>query len=523
MSEQPPETPTTAEWHGVWTVEGLMSGDGRQFDAGVLRSRPLPLPLLYQPETQMGHDGSVLVARVDALARVGQEIRATGVWDTEGEKAIEARRLVAEGFFRGVSVDVDDAKVEFRFPDGSPVPGDWWPEEGDPEPIMAVSDGRIAAATLVTIPAFAEAWVKDGPAPDGFMNGEGLEGADHGNAQALAVAVDEPDAEADTQALLDSEAEALLEDTRPVEERAPEARALLGRYEAVDAVAPEELRDLAEADGEDTDEPVAASLVAAALPQVYRPPTAAFANPGFHIGDHRVVQAHDGSWGCPLTITDDGLVYGHVAKWGTCHIGPQTVGSRECVTPPYSMTNYAYFATGTVHTAEGEEVHVGQLTIGTGHADPRSGLRAAASHYDNTGHVLADVAIGQDDLGIWIAGATRPGVSAAHVYAARASGMVSGDWREVGGNLELVAALVVNVPGFPMPRMAAGLQHNRQVSLVASGAVNPDNLADDQDAAVVRKVTARLRRLQRIDRLAASIGEDPRSRYQRAAALIGED
>ena len=39
--------------------EGTPSGDRRQFGAGALRSRPLPLPLSYQRVNMDGHDGSV--------------------------------------------------------------------------------------------------------------------------------------------------------------------------------------------------------------------------------------------------------------------------------------------------------------------------------------------------------------------------------------------------------------------------------------------------------------------------------
>ena len=529
MSEQTPEPETAVvenAWHGVWTVEDVLSGDGRMFGPGVLRARALPLPLLFMPENQEGHGGAVLAGRADKLVRAGTEIRAEGVWDTEGENGVEARRLLTGGFFRGVSVDADDAKAEFQFPDGSPVPADWWPQEGDPEPIMVVTDGRVAAATMTPIPAFQEAWIKDGPAPAGFMDGSPLEGGEIGNPEVVsvgaAVAAPSEEAEPDTQGSLDAEAEALLAEDDP---DPGAARALLGRYEAVGATPPDALVALADEATEDAEE-VAASLVAAALPQVYRPPATHFTNPGFRIGDGRVVQAVDGSWGCPLTITDDGHVFGHVAKWGTCHVGPQTVGSRECVTPPFSGTNYAYFAVGSVTTDDNTQVPVGQVTFGTGHADGRLGLRAAAAHYDNTGSAFADVAVGQDDLGIWISGHVRPGTKPETVYAAKATGKVSGDWRDVAGNLEMVAALVVNVPGFPMPRMAAGLQHNHQVSLVASGAVAEEaehHEVTTGDGTVVRAVAARVRRLARIDALTEKIGEDPRSRYQRAAALIGED
>lgn len=127
---------------------------------------------------------------------------------------------------------------------------------------------------------------------------------------------------------------------------------------------------------------------------------------------------------------------------------------------PRSRTDYAFFRTGSVLTAEDTTVRVGQLTIGSGHAPLSATHRAAADHYDNAARAWADVACGEDAHGIWIAGAVRSGIEEATLRAARASAL-SGDWRNIGGNLEMLAALSVNAPGFPV------------VSLAASGEVIP--------------------------------------------------
>ena len=87
------------------------------------------------------------------------------------------------------------------------------------------------------------------------------------------------------------------------------------------------------------------------------------------------------------------------------------------------------------------------------------------AHYDNTGTAVADVAVGEDEFGIWVAGAIRPGATPSQVEALSRSSL-SGDWRRIGGNLELVAALSVNTPGFPLAVVASG----RVEALVASGA-----------------------------------------------------
>lgn len=164
----------------------------------------------------------------------------------------------------------------------------------------------------------------------------------------------------------------------------------------------------------------------------------------------------------PLTVTDEGRVYGHLATWGTCHIGYDGV----CVTAPESKSEYAYFNLGAVNI-DGEDIACGHITLGTGHASLSADAESAARHYDDTGSCVADVRAGEDDHGVWVAGAARPGTDIDVLRAAS----LSGDWRRVNNELELVAALAVNVPGFPIPRLAASVAQGDQLSLVASGVV----------------------------------------------------
>lgn len=163
----------------------------------------------------------------------------------------------------------------------------------------------------------------------------------------------------------------------------------------------------------------------------------------------------------PLTIADDGRIFGHLALWGTCHTG----FDGQCVLAPRSTTNYAAFRVGCVQCEDGSVVATGPITAGTGHAPITAGLRVAIEHYDNTGWGAADAAAGEDAYGIWLAGALRPDVTPEQVRVLRASAL-SGDWRRQGAGLELVAALAVNTPGFPVARVASGAQ----LALVAAGA-----------------------------------------------------
>ena len=168
----------------------------------------------------------------------------------------------------------------------------------------------------------------------------------------------------------------------------------------------------------------------------------------------------------PLRVDADGRIFGHLAAWGSCHIG-----MPGCFTPPRSATNYSLFRLGEIATTGGP-VAVGQITMSTGHADLTASLHRTQEHYDDTGLAVADVAAGEDPYGIWVAGAIRPGLSVHDVAELRAA-KLSGDWRRYEGNLELVAALAVNVPGYPVPRgeFAPGDYEDEAVSLIAAGAV----------------------------------------------------
>lgn len=165
----------------------------------------------------------------------------------------------------------------------------------------------------------------------------------------------------------------------------------------------------------------------------------------------------------PLTVTDGGLVFGHLALWDTCHVGQP----RRCVTPPRSESGYAAFHQSTIRTQKGM-LAVGRLTVGGGHADTRAGVRAAAEHYDTTGSCWAFVRAGEDEFGVWVAGQVNKDCDAARVREG-ASAPLSGDWRRVGGGMELVAALSVSTPGFPVRREFA--EAGVGMSLVATAGV----------------------------------------------------
>jgi hypothetical protein len=186
----------------------------------------------------------------------------------------------------------------------------------------------------------------------------------------------------------------------------------------------------------------------------------------------------------PLTVTDEGQVYGHIASWDTDHIGLSR-GTK----PPRSRSNYAYFHTGVCKSAEGRDIPVGQLTLAGGHASLEASAAEAVRHYDDTASAVADVHAGEDAYGIFVAGALRPGTSPEQIRSLRASAP-SGDWRPIRGSLELVAVCQVNVPGFPIAR--ARVASGAVMALVAAGAATLAKMKSDP----VTELNARIKKLE---------------------------
>lgn len=166
----------------------------------------------------------------------------------------------------------------------------------------------------------------------------------------------------------------------------------------------------------------------------------------------------------PITITDDGRVFGHLCGKETCHIG---MGS--CRTSPRNCDYDNYFHLGCIKTEEGNEVFVGHMTFGGGHAPLDKAAQSAAAYYDSTSRVSADIRCGEDEFGTWVVGALRPTLSQEDIREIR-SAPLSGDWRPIGGKLQLIAAHAVNVPGFPVPRAKV---------MVASGVTETLILTDE--------------------------------------------
>lgn len=519
-------------WEGMVAPADKPTGDGRQFAAGALDHRELPLPAMFQVATGQGHGNAVTVASIDSF-----EPHPDG-WFSRGEfldprivpETIRAIYLIQKGLARP-SVDLEpDLTYEMI-------------SEPDSDPRIRITRGRLAGVTFVAKPAFADLkitvhdsdvqallasagieaeFAELGPKlkldPTGFpdpaeftVNATGwakmplgerdqpfdaddaiarLIEASGGNAATFAKAFlwKQSDGDPNNKASYRLPIADVINGKMTLVPHAVYAAAaiLSGAHGGLPQVPDNEkegirkilteiydvLRDTysdprimppwqrggrrgADGTGDAGVEKNQASLgdevITAATAAGFRPPAAWFRNPD--------LTAPTG-----LRVTEEGRIYGHLASWNVCHTG---IGNK-CVTAPHSVTDYRHFKVGMVVTSDGKELAVGKITLGGGHADPQYGIRPALQHYDDAGAAVAAISVGEDGHGIWVAGALLPGVDDARIAQLRLSPL-SGDWRRVDGNLELIAALAVNTPGFPVIRASAAGEEEQ--TLLAAGVV----------------------------------------------------
>lgn len=247
----------------------------------------------------------------------------------------------------------------------------------------------------------------------------------------------------------------------------------------------------------------------------FKPPVDWFTEPEPVEGDPRLVLQRNGSYAVPFTVLESGQVYGHLAPEDTCHIG---YGNR-CLTIDEVGADMAFFHRGAVLAAGCDcEIPTGVITAGAGHENDMSAdWRATVAHYDDNGYGAADVTAVRGTYGIWLAGALRPGVTPEQVYRLRASG-VSGDWRPVGGKLELIGAVSVNTAGFPISR--ARVASGKVVSMIAGAIPQPDTAAPDPLAAVTARLDALEARLTFAETVAGEFASDAAERIR--VRIVGD-
>lgn len=514
--------------HGVLAPEGVMSGDRRIIRENAMSWRELPIPLRYETVGSHGGDTShvVTVGRVDEIWREGNLLRYKGAISVNRPVSAEVIAGIVDGTVRGVSIDGDAAEIEEpRIRENED--GTLELEDPDMEGVTAFTALRTAGLTIVPIPAFQEAYIGLGHEFQEDMTEEQLTAA----LQALSdCGCTEKGPEEDENPDIE-----LAYDAWKVVDLSEMSEEELATYNSLDSDEQERFAEergylIASAFAPGTKDgpgwithPIPTSRIrrywvrgkgAAKIrwgvpgdfnrcrrqlvKYVQNPDWLAglCANmhkealgvwPGRERGGAHKVDAlvasvrivtdeeeplpskyfqHHGRKELIGVEMEGDHIFGYIAHWGVCHIGMAGV----CTTAPKSYSNYSRFRTGKVLTDAGF-VPVGQITMDTGHANVKAREAAAVAHYDNTGTAVADVTCGEDELGIWFSGMLRPGVTAEQKRALRAAGRVSGDWRDYRGTLELVAALAVNVPGFPVPNVLVAAGAHGQTALIAAGVV----------------------------------------------------
>lgn len=429
---EPSEEKTVAQYRtftSVLAVIGIETDDGRMFASDIdLTFRDMPLPLMWQKQSDFGHFASFTVGVIESAVVEGTQLLGKGYLLNTAEADEAATQI--EHKVTGPSVDLGDVSWVLTDENGNEVDyGDLW-DNPDMKVLETITAGKLLGATLVSIPAFGQTTIQLGE----------------------------------------------------LEER-----------------------------GADTEEVVAALVASVAAGyEVSKHPESFFADPEFA----GPTMPH---------MTADGRIMGHLAVFNQCHIGIQD----RCVMAPKSQTNYAWFHTAPpVATEEGGKVPVGRLTVGGGHAAPSLGVGPTVAHYDDAGTCFALVHVGEDEHGIWFSGVPAPGATGEQIAKGLAAPL-SGDWRMVGGNLELVAALSVNTPGFPLIASGATDAHDVPLSLVASlgpcrDTADGPQLSEKQLTVFAKALVGEMRAADRRAEKAKGIiaaAEKPKRDARRTAAL----
>lgn len=522
-------------WRGVLLREGVETGEftRRMIDVGATRWRSLPRDLgCVFEDGSWGHENARVVGTIEIIEVRGADVYGEGTVLLGNEDADEWASMNRQGALRGCSVDLTAGEVIVEVVSketGEVVPDEigfdvlWGPEADDFYVRERWTDAEIGSVAVCRVPAFSDALIEvydtDDEAEAGTEGEDGAEG-DAGEADAPTPAevtasayasIDEVEVGDDVTwtgedgavhegvvSAVDTDAETVTVTETP-DEGDP--------IEVVLPVADVQVADAGEddAEGDDTEDaassdypelarraqasavvvrheprPALRAMLARERGEVVTAAAMAAAGPGAVLT--AAVAWDDGPPAeffsdldldevTPLTITDDGEVFGHVALFGQCHTGFAAGAFSKCVMPARSPSNYALFhSNGQVRAADGSRHSVGILSMDTKHAPAgkpgrRPSASAVADHYEHTGLTAAWLRAHDGPIGVEVHGALRSGLDIDAVRRAMAA-HPSGDWRDYGDGLDMLGLLQVNVPGYPVYEIEDGATTVLMASLV---------------------------------------------------------
>lgn len=182
----------------------------------------------------------------------------------------------------------------------------------------------------------------------------------------------------------------------------------------------------------------------------------------------------------PLTITNEGRIFGHLALWNSCHTGFLDI----CKAPPRSPSKYAYFNVGEIESAEGEMIPCGKLMFcreGSKHAPLEYNASQASRHYDDATKIGGYVRASEDRWGIALSGSLKHDLLDEEIQYLR-SNPPSGDWRPVNrGANELLAAFAVPVGGFPVPYSELRMVASGEIETIEALIIGPPDFGDEPE------------------------------------------
>lgn len=565
----------------------VSTGDGRRFAPGAIVAAEPPLPIRYVPRDIGGHDGAITVGRMDDIEVTDGAIygNVTMFDDVDpmkmpalSEAVHEAMKYIEEGVI-GLSVDLDDfdamvvpkgASADEAMTPGEvveEVPAEEIDEDLEEEELeLLITRGRIRAATLVDIPAFAEtkgqferlddsgltasvsgstdlpvledrAYEWDGAAAasrvfdqcsdeDGnidracaskaflWVDGDGTRRGDYklGFADVFDGEMHiVPRGVAATAGGRGVDAADI-----PVSDKDAIKSRICSLYAKVRSVfsdwpeCPFDRSESAEDNEPNNDGMGDAASIAALIASVAAPERTAF-------GSFEPPVAID----APTPMTYDferGVVYGHIYQHGVCHVGIP----HECRTPPVDE-DFRHFHVYPVETTEGT-VFAGRITAGGTHPERSLSLTAVRRAYDDK-TTVAYVRASVDDHGIFVCGPLETGLDS-ETLGILSRRKVSGHWPEVGNEGDIFLAEILALaegrpedsePGFPI---GVHMRNGRMVGLTAAlGPEPPAPTAETVQTALSGNVPAgSVMDMATIFKIAYAVMEEEKVKSARAAS-----